>query len=266
MPQDFGLTFQNGSLLTGEMLTLLYREPQRMERLLFADYADGVVSGMRLSVNNGKLKIGAGLYLYRGRLFRQDDEYEISPLQEAGGICAFEDGYDYEVYPELKEIRQTANIVEQRLDFIAYKQGGHPPKSAPPLFSFYGRPHLPTQFKHLFERSFRLLSAPYSAYGEPTFLPQVFELILHEIRSKPRKHPLDYLLMNHILSNGIIPCGILRLYIHEAGLSLGGKPDTRENLMLLFGEAMKKLHWEPSAQTAEELQVKSSQRRESLWV
>lgn len=265
MPQDFDLTFQNGSLLTGELLTLLYREPRRMERLLFADYADGVVSGMRLSVHNGNLTIGAGLYLYQGRLFRQDTDYLISPPKEVDGTPAFEDGYEYEVYPDFREIRSAANIVERRLDFTAYKQSQSPPESASPLFRFYGCPRLPTQFKHLFERSFSMLSAPYSAYHEATFLPQVFELVLREIRSKTCKHPLDYLLMNHILRDGVIPYGMLRLYIQEAEISLE-EPDTREKLLSLFGEALKKLRWTPSVQATEELQSKPLRKSESLWI
>ena len=266
MPQNFDLTFQNGSLLTGELLTLLYREPRRMERLLLADYADGVVSGMRLSVHNGKLTIGPGLYLYQGGLFRQDADYEISPPQEADGTRAFEEGYDYEVYPEVREVRRSANIVEQRMDFIAYKKSGHSPESGSPLLRFYGPPHLPTQFQRLFERSFSLLSAPYAAYGEATFLPQVFDLVLKELRAKPRKHPLDYLLMSHILRDGAIPCEMLRLYIQEADLSPGKKPETRENLLLLFGKAMKKLQWEPSAQTAEAFESKPPRKPESLLI
>ena len=206
-----------------------------------------------------------GLYLYQGRLFRQDTDYLILPPKEADRTSAFEDGYEYEVYPEFQEIRRASNIVERRLDFTAYKQGQSPPESPPPLFRFYGRPHLPTQFKHLFERSFSMLSAPHSAYREATFLPQVFELVLKEIRSKTRKHPLDYLLMSHILQDGVIPYGMLRLYIQEAGLPLQ-EPDTRESRLLLFGEAMKKLRWEAPEQAAEEPQVKQSRKSEGLLI
>ena len=245
MPRNFALTFQKGTLLTGELLSLLYREPRQTQQLLFAGYADGVVSGLRLSVEDGKLKVGPGLYLYAGSLFRQDEEQEI---RLADG--EFEDGCDYAVYLKLRETRQTENITQRRLDLEVYRQDAQPPDSSP-LFCFYGRPYLPTRFQHLFERAFRLLSFPCAAYGEATFLPLVFSLIREELTRKQDKHALDFLLINDILRYGTVPREMLRVYIREAGLPCSEQDlSTGESLLSLFGEAMKRLH--PTAASASE--------------
>ena len=46
------ITFKDGSIITSDMLSLMYNIPKGILNKLFIDYSNGIISGLNINVNS----------------------------------------------------------------------------------------------------------------------------------------------------------------------------------------------------------------------
>lgn len=107
------------------------------------------------------------------------------------------------------------------------------------LFSFKHEPNFPSCADAIKTGVCNFLDYKQAYRGtEPTFTPQIFNLVYKKLSSKRKTgNPLDYVIMNEILARGSISCELMRTYIRCSNQSI---PTDREHLMIVFLDAISK--------------------------
>ncbi len=232
MLKNYNLTFNKGSILTGELLHKMYSVPKELTELAFVDYSDGVISGLNFSVKDNRLWLSKGLYKHKGNLYLQEADEE---LEIPGG--EFEENIKYKVIlSEDNNATEGENVSLNALCFKIVEASLEVSKDLT-ICSFTGVPRLLVNVKNI-TGDFNLLNYKHSAYGEEaTFQPCIFKIISKELVKKLRdgvklNNPLDYVFLQQIYSTGIVSVGFMREYINLAGVDK--EDESRASLMKAF--------------------------------
>lgn len=213
------LSFKSNTLLTGGLLTKLYELPLEFANMLFRDYSDGVISGMRISTDNG-LEVSEGLYKYNGEFFSHDGKIECPEKYESGRH------YFLILQPQISERRidepniSVIPIAIKVVDRDQLSQIEDQNEEYKLLLKFTGSPRLPQGTETILPDSFDLTPLEHSCRGDKsTYAPQLFELIYKLLQNKDNRHPFDYVIMNEIKSRGVLPQNTIEEYIRCSGRS-----------------------------------------------
>lgn len=220
MLKNYDISFEKGSILTGRMLSLMYNVPRKMAELVYSEQTDGIIAGMNFSVNEDKLIVSPGLYKKDNRIYILEEtmSFEVHPEDETK--------YCLILTSDTEKINSNIgtgehNISEKVID-IKLREGDYSfsPEDIK-LCEFWTVPRLPVSYNDLLSSGsfLNITSCIYSALNEPTYVPYVFSLVLNKFKEKKNKHPLDYVIMNSIMSDGVVSKSILREYISEAKLN-----------------------------------------------
>lgn len=116
--------FVKGEVLDAEMLELLRDTPSEFFNLLQVDYSDGIISGINITVENGKIIIGKGLFKFRSKLYRINKNLLVEKPEVSGEytlkLKISDNGVKYKKHEFLIEtILETSNKVGEDELFIA---------------------------------------------------------------------------------------------------------------------------------------------------
>ena len=221
MLTDYELTFPSGSLITGQLLQKMYEYPKNLINYIFADYSEGVISGLNVSYVDQKLILSTGIYKHNSSLYILEKDEILCE-----NIC-FEGKRWYVVLKDSDSDTESPdkdcdsnkdcqwkqdNIVVRKLE-IEIKEDEKLPKDNFLLFSFKNEPKFPRSGDDIKKDAY-ILDYKHACRGtEPTFMPQLFHLVYRKLLSKEERHPFDYVIMGEICTKGVIPCELMRAYI-----------------------------------------------------
>lgn len=77
--------FERGRILKTEMLENLRDYPRRFLDIRYDEYSDGIIAGMKVSVEHDHLMIGRGIVKHEGHLYLLEQAYEL-PYAAANGL------------------------------------------------------------------------------------------------------------------------------------------------------------------------------------
>lgn len=77
--------FEKGRILKTEMLESLRDYPRRFLDIRYEEYSDGIIAGMKVSVEHDHLMIGRGIVKHDGYLYLLEQAYEL-PYAAANGL------------------------------------------------------------------------------------------------------------------------------------------------------------------------------------
>lgn len=224
MLTDYELTFPNGSLITGQLLQKMYEYPKNLINYIFADYSEGVISGLNVSYIDQELILSTGIYKHNSSLYILEKDEILCE-----NIC-FEGKRWYVVLKDSNSNKDNSNkdcdskkdckwkqdnIVVRKLviEVMEEKKFAELPKDNFLLFSFKNEPKFPRSGDDIKKDAY-ILDYKHACWGtEPTFMPQLFHLVYRKLLSKEARHPFDYIIMGEICTKGIIPCELMRAYI-----------------------------------------------------
>lgn len=237
MLTDYILDFSIGSLLTGQLLKKMYEHPKELIHCIFSDYSEGVISGLNIKYEGQKLALSKGIYKHNSLLYILEDDTIIDE-------DCYREGVEYRaiIEEETEEERDNITINHLNIKIKSLSELSEEDCKKSILFSFKNKP----SFDDFRMGAYSLLDYKHSCLGkEPTFMPQLFKLVYDKLSSKDVTHPFDYVIMNEILSRGIISCELMRAYIRcclNQNISDDGKEflNSRHTLMRTFWEAISK--------------------------
>lgn len=247
MLKNYNIIFQNGSILTGKMLSLMFDLPKNFAELLYSDRSDGIISGMEFTADEKSIKVSKGVFKYNGCIYLldHDQSFEIYDDKEREYILFIRENVDKDAFgKECSGDEFKGDIEEKTLDIILTYKSGEVTEDDFILCRFYHSPKMPEDLDDLRRTAsyVDLTRYIYSASGKATFIPYVCKLILNKLRYKKDKHPLDYVLMNLILTQGVLSREILTDYIKEAGMNFDDQDsDDGKQLIEVFSKAVNEL-------------------------
>ena len=202
------LNFPHKAILTKELLQEIYQYPREFFRLIYNDYADGIISGLNYFIDGEKnLILSAGMILFDGEIYFLAENTNISDLAEKNNLV---DGRDYYILPQKESQKKSPCLTENKLilNFSEEEQNFSLGK-----FRFKSKNdfNLPTlsdsddPFENIFRSStFDLLDIPFADKGEATFHPQLFDLVKNFLATKENKTPFDYSILTHLQNHEIL--------------------------------------------------------------
>lgn len=247
MLKNYNIVFQNGSILTGKMLSLMFDLPKNFAELLYSDRSDGIISGMEFTADEKSIKVSKGVFKYNGCIYllNHDQSFEIYDDKEREYILFIRENANRDVFgKEYSGDEFKGDIDEKTLDIILTYESGEVTEDDFILCRFYHSPKMPEDLDDLRRTAsyVDLTRYIYSASDKATFIPYVCKLILKELRNKKDKHPLDYVLMNLILTQGVLSREILTDYIKEAGMNFDEQDiNNGKQLIEVFSKAVNEL-------------------------
>lgn len=218
--------FAPGAVLTGNMLKEMYGFPYRMFHLQYADYGDGIISGMELRQEGDTVIIGSGIIKLNGRLYYSENDIDISKLgfeksvsggnfylglkkKESGNLPGIK-YYTLSVEPYEREDKNSAEIILMRLN-----RDNADKRALPKMIKDNEDP-----FHEFFENSrCGLLETPFSCYGGSTFIPYVCQAVRNYLESKQRCDNSDVALLMQLQNNPVTSLSSIRTYIRSKDIS-----------------------------------------------
>ena len=227
------LNFPHKAILTREVLQEIYKYPREFFRLIYSDYADGIICGLNYFIDEEKnLNLSPGMILSGGEIYFLEESVNVSELAEKNNLT---DGRDYYIFPQKESQKKSPCLTENKLVLTF---GEEDKNFSLGKFRFKSKNdfNLPTlsnnenPFENIFRPStFDLFDVPYADKGEATFHPQLFEPVKNFLASKENKTPLDYSILTHLQNHEIISLQTIEYYIAEQN-----SEDTFENRKELF--------------------------------
>lgn len=256
------LNFPHKAILTKELLQEIYKYPREFFRLMYNDYADGIICGLNYFIDGEKnLTLSAGMILFGGEIYFLEENVNISDLAEKNNLT---DGRDYYIFSHKESQKKSPCLTENKLilNFSEEEQNFSLGK-----FRFKSKNDftLPTlsdgddPFENIFRSStFDLLNVPFADKGEATFHPQLFDLIKNFLESKENKTPLDYSILTHLQNQEIISLQTLKYYIAEEN----GEDtfESRKELFQTFCDCLLKSEFKIKALQIEDMQEEESKK------
>lgn len=227
------LNFPHKAILTKELLQEIYKYPREFFRLIYNDYADGIICGLNYFVDGEKnLILSAGMILFDGEIYFLEENVNISELAEKNNLV---DGTDYFITPQKNSQKKSPCLTENKL-ILNFSEEEQTFSFGKFRFKSKNDFNLPTlsdsdePFENIFRPStFDLFAVPFADKGESTFHPQLFELVKKFLTAKENKTPLDYSILTHLQNHETISLQTLKYYIEEET-----GEDTFENRQELF--------------------------------
>lgn len=246
MLTDKDIQFRHGGILTSQMLKSIYDYPRDILKLQYADYSDGIITGLSYEYRGGELWLTKGILKYKGRfyLLRKDisiTEYCVDSNKKSGQWYCF---YLQEVEMKQAEENIFTHSLELRSEetdkpssdgfFIGkcyYNKENESGITLPRLSNDLAEP-----FKE-FTASYRmnLLDIRYAGCREATYHPLVFAAVRAFLQQKEQKTMMDYALMVQLQNSPAVSMETVRAYVHDAKQASGS---SREELFEAFARCL----------------------------
>ena len=191
--------FESGCVLTREMLEALKQYPIDFGELNFGNYSDGIISGCRVSMENGIVSVESGMVMHRGMLLFVPDglkatvlsgnewhvlQFVISDLRREDNFLICD--VNLEISTDVQETQGNIEICRFRL------------QSGARLRNEYQDYHdLNTEFDTVNE-----IYAKWSGYKKETISARVLEEFAKEAMRKGVTNPQDAAMVQQILALG----------------------------------------------------------------
>lgn len=235
MLTDYLLSFPSGSLITGVLLKKMYEYPKELIHGILTEYSEGVISGLNINYKNHCLTLSSGIYKHNSSLYILEEDTVIA------NKINFQGAKWYAILEEKSQ--ENNNILTKHLNVKIQNLNNEEFTKLTNdnllLFSFKHEPNFPSCADAIKTGVYNFLDYKQAYRGtEPTFTPQIFNLVYKKLSSKRKTgNPLDYVIMNEILARGSISCELMRTYIRCSNQSI---PTDREHLMIVFLDAISK--------------------------
>jgi len=189
--------FEEKHLLTKEMLENLRDYPRMVTDHLFSDFADGIVSGCKITWDQGELMIGSGMVWRKGKLYFLKEAFRVA--------CGAMDSVRYlkirftECSQETGSITERGGIVledrrvdsESEMELCRFRlQEGAKLRCEYENFEDYS-----TEFDTVDQ-----IDTPYAAKGKSAMKPELLVQYAREMIKKGSFNPLDLVFAMEILA------------------------------------------------------------------
>ena len=247
------IKFETRKIITVRMLDRMYRTPMEILEFKFAEYSDGIISGMDIEIPGGKymIKITKGMYKIGNIIYVLDHDLELEYkyIEDQKYVVGFEVDENGEICVE-SSLSGGDQVIEKNIKIVLlsgreYKDIKMPDKYI--ICRFTGKAILPVKCSDLAAGGYvNLYDCQYSLLHHSTFHPQIFRMIEEMVCKKANKHPMDYIIINELSSHGTLSFDFIKEYIKAAELECSHK--TRRELLKVFIEAIDKLAFKISAE------------------
>lgn len=204
------LRFERRSILTAAQLRAIEKFPREFLRLTFADFGDGILSGLDFVTRGDEIFLTAGV-VKLGEKFFLADEINLSTLIDGSvGKCRFvlsepqrtatEGVINEKISLEVKPLDETCNGA----DFGRFKAGlvKLPDINAEDLFDEFTR-----------DSRLNLLHVSQAVRGGTTFHPTIFRAILSRLQCKENPSPADVALMLRLADGEPLSLPALKIFV-----------------------------------------------------
>lgn len=226
--------FEKKRLLRIEMLELLKDYPRDYLKICYQGYCDGVLSGCRLSWDNGQITIAPGI-LYHG-------EHLYFMRQPCTVECEAEDKVRYLKVQFLAEV-QESGVVEGNTRIILNDQA---PDSSCELELCRFRLQEGARLRDTHESfedfatkfdTINLIYAPFADESEPTINPLIMKQYAKEILESRSGDTYDAAFAMNVLSNrGMVPAECISAYVK---VKTGRDAKGNETIYQCLGEILR---------------------------
>ncbi|RAW15250.1 DNA and RNA helicase [Paenibacillus taichungensis] len=170
--------FEKGRILRTEMLENLRDFPRNFLDVRFEDYSDGILTGLKVSVEDQVLIVGKGVLKHAGRLYLLEDDFSV-PYMATGRVAVLKMIF-LEPTRRPDFTAHHAEIVlegEESLGLDEVELGRFKLKPGAVLRSDYQDfADMNTEFNTWCD-----LHAPYSAISTPTLRPDILRFFAYEM-------------------------------------------------------------------------------------
>ena len=207
------LQFPHKAVLTRGMLQELYDYPREFFRLMYNDFSDGIICGLKYFHKDGALYLSAGIFRLEGALYFLPQNFNLSALAEKNNLKV-----DQEYAITFKKIsRDSEQCVKEIALEPTFSAGGGVTLGEFIFLNEFELPELASgsnPFENIFQRNtFNLLEVPAASRGTATFHSQLFKLVKEFLSTKKNRTPFDYAILVQLQSNETIPIETIREYI-----------------------------------------------------
>lgn len=231
------IDFENGSLLTKEMLECMYDYPINVLNCLYSNYSNGIISGFDVIEKEKSIYITKGLLKLDNSIYIMKEDFNINTL-----LNNLEESTTYNiVFVEENNITNKNGVKNLNLK-IVINEGidDNKIKFRFGKFKWNGKSslELPTTIDSLFKNTIlNLNEIEYAQNNTSTYHPLIFRCIFNYLKDKKDKNMLDYIIINEISKNNVLNIEIIKSYIEEKGFSI--KSFNKEELLKKFIETIK---------------------------
>lgn len=241
--------FTPRSILTHEMLELMYEFPRRGLQLRYSEYGDGIITGLlfkevdsEIHLTSGIVKVGEAFY------FAEYESLNLSKLFKESKAVAVGEYFRFALHPA-SEVEQSprGGVKDERLEIKLKLESANDPIHLGSVYDECPELKLPDinvdveEFYGEFtdkSNKMYLLDIPYSCLSGATFHPYIFRAIKNILQRKQKKTPSDFLLLMQIEQTGMTTLETLKTYIESNGGKRLESP-TREDIFKNLPEALK---------------------------
>lgn len=206
------LRFERRSILTAAQLRAIEKFPREFLRLTFADFGDGILSGLDFVTRGKEIFLTAGV-VKLGEKFFLADEINLSTL-----IKNLPDGRKYRFVLGAASRTATEGVINEKIslevkpldetsdgaDFGRFKAGlvNLPDINAQDLYKEFTR-----------DSRLNLLHVPQAVRGGTTFHPTIFRAILSRLQRKENPSPADVALMLRLADGEPLSLPALKIFV-----------------------------------------------------
>ena len=203
--------FERKHLLKKEMLDNLRDYPREIFNMLYQDYSDGILSGCRLEVREGKLILCPGMLCYRKIPYLLTEKYEISCRADGRLRYLKVRFYDKTVGADGEEYLSNILLEEEAAE------EGYEMELA--RFTLQHGARLRTDYVDFydFETAYdtvNLIHAPYASPGRSSISPQITDAFMEALLKLSPHNSWDQALCMGSMGQGTIPAEKLRAYLN----------------------------------------------------
>lgn len=189
--------FEEKHLLTKEMLENLRDYPRMVTDHLFSDFADGIVSGCKITWDQGELMVGSGMVWRKGKLYFMKEAFRVACgamdsvryLKIRFTDCSQETGGMTERGEIVLEDRRVDSEREMELCRFRLQEG------AKLRYKYENFEDYSTKFDTVDQ-----IDTPYAAKGKSTMKPELLVQYAREMIKKGSFNPLDAAFSMEILA------------------------------------------------------------------
>lgn len=254
MLKNKAITFRHGDILTVEQLEELYRYPREYLQILYDRYPDGILLGLDVEERENGLWITKGLAKYQGEIFLSAEDINLTEAvsdadKDTAYLLVFSPEESSFAQPSLSASPSSVRLRElsPRLERAGSSVEGLPfarfKLNRDGKLDLHSRLDRESGRKGEFKKVtfWNMSVCPYSSRGGRTFHPYIFRMASELLGAKQRKTVMDLLILNNILTDGIVERKMLELYIQAADVSVVNLPEADDlQLLSLFFQTLGK--------------------------
>lgn len=249
------INFKSRTVLTGEMLETIYKFPKEILKFHYADFGDGIISGLDFQKNGDEIYLTEGIVKLGEKFFvSETGKINLSKLFREFRESRTQKGRElYSFVLCLLPNENKKNVEFERLELKIIPQKTFSDNKNKVLFlgTFSEEPfdlYLPeveTDSKNFYEEftdernNFSILEIPYSSRGGTTFHPYIFATIKKILQHKTKKTSADFIFLMQIEQDGVTSLEVLKTYIEANGEKNFSNMSTRKEILKNLTAALK---------------------------